>query len=214
MAIPNGALHIVASGTLPGGEAFAWGSWFDAGTGKVQADIDAILGTWVAAFNNTYGVTYRGMIPSTAAYTQVRAYYYTGGSTAAVVSQSGLTGVGTGATAPLPNQCCLVVTLMTGRPGRRYRGRIYLPFIGAALTSGQLTSAQCTTYANAVAGHLSAVKDANGTGGFQPANPAVMSSVVSALTPITQVRVDSKIDIQRRRAEKQVASFSATGAVT
>lgn len=70
---------------------------------------------------------------------------------------TGTTSGGVASTDDLPPQSACVVTINTGKVGRRFRGRIYLPgFAEAAQTSGQFVPAQltsiqtgCTTLQNA-----------------------------------------------------------------
>jgi hypothetical protein len=103
----------------------------------------------------------------------------------------------------MPNQVAIVVTLQTGFSGRRNRGRYYLPCTRlATLNLGQIPSTTVTAVALNAKAFLDAVNSAVG----QPVS--VLSQVAGSAKPVTGVRVDSKFDIQRRRANREAAIFT------
>lgn len=214
MPIPAGATHIVIAGTLPNGEEFSFGYWVDSGTVN-QTGLNGIQGSASLALVNNFLTTgvkalfYTGIV-----FTSLTAYYYDGGSTAALVSGGALSPsvAGTGAAQTLPNQIALVVSLLTGLPGRRRRGRAYLPpvIITAMGSTGLATTSAATTLVNAFASMLSAVKDSP----TSPAEPVVMSRVGTSMTPITQCRVDTRFDVHRSRASSETGAVGEFANVT
>lgn len=101
-----------------------------------------------------------------------------------------------------PHQVSLVTSLLTGRPGRSYRGRIYWPATGQVLDQGSLRvpSSELLALNLAVEGFLSSAEEA------QPTERAVTLSVVSdtlsATTPVTMISMGDVPDIQRRRRDR------------
>jgi hypothetical protein len=109
--------------------------------------------------------------------------------------------VGTGGFCPL--QVCMVATLITGAAGRRNRGRMYLPANGIGFGSHEFPNARVDAVCQALAAWLDALNTLDGSA-------VVVSQAGTSKRAITQVRVDSKPDIQRRRANAQVASHTHT----
>ena len=102
----------------------------------------------------------------------------------------------------------IVATLLTGRAGRSYRGRVYIPGTGATDASGNFTSALATGLATSVANFLSKAATRSLNGGVFI--PSVTSATRLENTPITRVRVDNVNDTQRRRRDKVIATASST----
>lgn len=106
---------------------------------------------------------------------------------------------------PLQVACC--VTLNTARAGSSYRGRSYMPIMGQAVNVGDAQIPQATmdsvaaAWSNAGGDCGDALGSALGIG-----NPTsvVVSRKLAAATPITGIKIDSRPDIQRRRAGNQV----------
>jgi hypothetical protein len=108
-------------------------------------------------------------------------------------------------TTAIPSECAAVLTLLTAKRGRRYRGRIYLP----AVDQGSI-NVDGTIVATATAG---IVQQWNGLATAAAAaqwTPVVASYGHGTLhgqptqwtpfaTPVTLVRMDSVMDVQRRR---------------
>lgn len=203
-----GTVKFIIGGTLAGGETFAWGYQCLGDPGMSQSALDSFNGAASAALTNNFLTTaVKALIPTTTVYRSVKTYLYGGGTSTILQSINNLTPVaGTGASAPLPNQCALVVTLKSGIPGRSNRGRSYLPLgcAGVITGDGQLSAANAQVVATAFASMLSAMKT-----GIAPIPPVISSSTKSASKPITSVSVDTKFDVQRRRARSQVADSIA-----
>jgi len=144
----------------------------------------------------------------------VKAYYYPANSqfSAVQAERTGLTGMVGSAGAHLPTQCSLVMTKLTGKPGRRNRGRMYIPATGVVMVTGHTaggTYVQGTV--NATAALFTAINETTLAGG----NPtvSVCSQFETAPATVTQVRGDDELDVQRRRADKIIAQTFYTAAV-
>lgn len=214
MAYSPGVIKTVVGGTLPSGEAFAFGWQMLADPATGQNALNQINGSCVAALTNNFlTVPVKALFPNTVRFQTLRNYLYIGGITAALVSEStGINIPGNSSTVSLPMQCAEVVTLETGVPGRRNRGRAYLPPVAQAnfTAAAQLDAASCTTLANAFADMLTAIN-----GNATPDVTCVVASATGSSTRnITRVHVDSIIDTQRRRRNKALPSSSIAAAVT
>jgi hypothetical protein len=152
------------------------------------------------------------LIPTDAGYDGVRVYSYndaTGKASFIADSPIGRPGRQTAGT-NLPNQCCIVVTLKTGVAGRRNTGRIYVPLtkwnVGAG---GQLASTDVTN----IAGWWSALFTQLNSAA-SPAHVGVLSQKYGTYHSATALTCDTKVDIQRRRANRLAATSKATVTVT
>lgn len=105
----------------------------------------------------------------------------------------------------MPSQCSLVVSLRTAMTGRSGRGRVYLPFTRVAQldATGQVSGIALATiaddfktFADAVIGALNGVLP-----GYQ--GPYVVSGTHGMANAVTRYVIDSKVDTQRRREDKQ-----------
>lgn len=116
------------------------------------------------------------------------------------VSPSGWVGTATLMYGPL--QTALCATTLTAHPGASYRGRQYFPghvfqpSQASGLISNTATDQTATLAANMGTGAASAVANSLGIG---TVDWVVYSPTKGIVTPITQVRVDNKLDTQRRR---------------
>ena len=104
----------------------------------------------------------------------------------------------------MPPQAATVVSLLTGRPGRSYRGRIYVPAWGGSLVSpgGRLGSPTTTQ----VAENVRTIKDIcvdECPATFVP-KMVVYSPKLDVVTPVTQLSVGDVVDTQRRRRDSMV----------
>lgn len=201
-----------------------FGVWVATDTAQGQADTEAAaaqLRTLIAAAPYVGALT--ACLSPDQAYDKVSVYAYPSGATKAAYGAdasfagSGLVGTGTARNAL---QCSLVATLGTGHRGSSYRGRIYLPFTGKTFgTNHQAQNADVDAIQAALAGTANNqnLLDDFRRAGIQhndtSANAVVWSRHLGIASPITSVRVDSRIDIQRRRAGKQVASYAKQGAL-
>jgi hypothetical protein len=142
-----------------------------------------------------------------------RAYYYSAGegnahAQAEDILTSPLSGTGAN---PLPTQTSLVCSLLTAFPGRRNRGRLYVPMNGKSLATGhQLTTGEVTSVANTMKALIDGVN-------AQLLGSATCRVVVGSNQPtppvVTKVRVDNEPDVQRRRADKILATSFALATI-
>ena len=208
--IPSGYSKTVLEGTLPGGEIWQCGIWANeapSDEAATQAQADA----FGADFTTTWGGSHNNIgnfWASNTGITQLRTYSYLDDSgKATYVGVHDLSHFGS-ATQSMPDQIALAITLQTGYSGRRRRGRIYWPVNAGALSSGQLSEAQCGNFCDFFATLL----DAWNTH-LASQSMVVLSQVAGNSHPITAIRVDSKLDTQRRRAQSMAANATATQAL-
>lgn len=133
MAFPGNVNRYVVSGTLPGGEAFAFGFYGEATDPSVtmQSLADTIVGNSLfTAFIAAAKSVLRG------SYTTVRTYRYASGTAAVDSGQANIaSGTGSGG-ADLPNPTSLAITLRTAVASRRGRGRVFIPVNGGGMATG------------------------------------------------------------------------------
>lgn len=109
-------------------------------------------------------------------------------------------------TVKMPPQCALTVTLLTDADrGPASKGRFYWLGGGFALgTAGEVASADLTAFGNAA---WAFVQDLGNWAGLDMTGlaPAVVSNVgAGSWRKVTGVRVDQRVDTQRRRARSAV----------
>ena len=213
MPIQPNTVHIVVSGSLAGGDEFSYGYWLNPAGVQSQATLDGLtsdaMSFWTTDFMTT---TVAGYFPTTTTWKKVRGYWYAGGSSAALVSESDFgTLAGTAAATTCPNQVAICVSQRTGIPGRRNRGRLYLP----APTSGILAAGQLgPSQAQGIADGVAAVFSAHNNSPNQVGVVIVASQTGTERNDVTEVLVDTRLDTQRSRANKQLATAVKSSAVT
>lgn len=106
-----------------------------------------------------------------------------------------------------PYQVAVVASLLTGRPGRSYNGRLYWPAIGAqiGIATLRLTAAQTQAIADATATLLRAIATAAPVGAALV--PVVVSHKLGTHQEVTSVRVGDVLDTQRRRRDSLVEAY-------
>jgi hypothetical protein len=212
MTIPVGTVKVVFGGSLPTPEKFAFSFWLGSTPITTQAAANTLATDIVTAFASTAKANVLAYLMNSGSYDNVKVYCYpVGGPTASVIGQATIaSGAGTGTSNPHPLQCAIVVSLRTSFAGRRNRGRLYLPLTSVALTAHQLTSSQCADIAGAMAAFFNSL-NANSSYG----DVSIVSQVGTGLvTKVSSVIVDSRVDVQRRRANRSVAIASNTQTVT
>lgn len=144
---------------------------------------------------------------------EVKVYYYPASSTHATQQAQAPLGPYAGTNGgSLPTQTSVVASLRTGLAGRHFRGRIYWPCTGVLIGVHQLSSAQTNALSAATANFLTALNAIPLAANHW--ETIVPSSNTSSGTPVTSVIVDSKLDVQRRRADKVGALYTQETAVT
>jgi len=205
---PAGAVKVIFDGITQGGEVFAHSFWFDAGTAPTQTDLELFRTAAKLTFDSILGTTaIKALFPTTTSYKNVNAYSYAGGPNVDRVAgkQALATWVGTSSSG-LPNQCAMVLSLITGVPGRSFRGRSYLPGPGTGQLSstGQISASTITALGTAWQGWVNGMQAG---GGGTPAWTAIVASATrNAKTPLIDLGFDTRMDVQRRRAAKQVVT--------
>lgn len=178
-------------GTATSSELFTWLSAVD-GLAKTMFGTTGVVNQWDTATK----------------YTSVAAYSYpaVGGAAAvAGVTSSGV--VGTSSSRSVPPQIAVVISERSGIAGRKGRGRMYYPMCNPTLApNGQLASSFCTTLANAVKVFFDGVNALSI--GSAASIVCIGSRDTGAGAPVTGIIVDTKLDTQRRRTDKIVATAS------
>lgn len=200
MAYPAGSGRVAIQGTVTDGEIFevtfgllnvlvANGTEANTLAQRIATHFTADLGGAAAAIMST-DMTYTG----------IKVYCYPeSGTKATYIGQAPMSVPGTSPTlGPLQVSC--VATLLTGLAGRRNRGRMYFPACGSAYAAGHLfIPAPVAALPPAIAQFFQDIaQDATAS-----AQPSVISLASSSGQAITQVTVNQRADIQRRRADKQ-----------
>ena len=107
-----------------------------------------------------------------------------------------------GGTAAMPTEVAVCATLLTGAPGRRARGRVYLGGLSQAALAGdgRVVAQGTQNLATGLARFFSEMdSDASGVLGF---NALVLSRVGGSVRVVTDVAVGDVFDVQRRRRNK------------
>lgn len=213
MTIPFGYSRNVFNGTLPGGEIFGWSLWCSeapSGQAATQAQANAVAAAFTSVSGDGTTMPPKQLINSAAAYTNVTTYSYElPGGKASAVAQASIAQAGVGTGAQLPNQCAVACTLHTGHAGRSNRGRVYLPLNSLTLGVGaQLSQTQAAQISLFLAKLITQINTA-----VNPGKVVVLSQKHGSSWPIIDVKVDTRVDIQRRRANRQAPAASGTSVV-
>lgn len=194
------------AGLMPGGEVWSVNPrYLSPGAGPVL-DYDELL-EWAEAIGTltqalVAGAPLRQLLSTAASITSVRVEY---------ITASGLMGqaaewvpalpVAGGGSPTKPFQSAIVGSLLTGRPGRSFRGRLYWPALNISLntTTLRIESGVAQGYANALADYLTDIGNAAPNG--DPAALVVVSQTRDVATPVTSISVGNVLDVQRRRRD-------------
>lgn len=216
MTIPNSPFtRFVLRGDIGGTQSWSTSFAMAPPPGTVsQSTLSGILASVSARAATWWNATTGGIGARNTADTRllgVDAYLYGGGSGAPASLQASIdyaTPLVGGSSTAHPTQTSIVVTLLTGLPGRSFRGRMYLPMTGGALGSNhQLVQANVTDYAAAAKAFMDGVNSDAVVPDFGRVSVAGSAGPI----PVTSVRVDSEPDVQRRRANKIQAAFYGIG---
>lgn len=201
-----GFVRLVAGGTMAGTQTWSTGVAVAAGgIEQTQTQVDGLLTAFRNAFTTLWGAAGAGVLgarnDSTVNLRTFRAYYYaTGAAPVTLQAAQDVAPInGTSSQAALPYQVAVVASLLTGRPGRSFRGRMYLPYTAATFAADhQLSQPNVDSLAAALKTMFDSINTYTTANG--PGDVAVAGS--AGPIPISQVRVDSELDIQRRRSDK------------
>lgn len=216
MPIPPDIMRVSMLGVGPGAEQFDVSFWLRTGAPALGTEANALAVQIRDLWQTNAATAYRALIPNTQRWSEIRLYSYpTGGPSAGVIGSAPITsanGTGTATAVQTPLQTAMTVSLLTQFAGRRTRGRMYLPASGKLMQSDSLWGlGDVTPVATATANFFTAVNALGGIG-----EVVVLSQITGGgqTVPVTSVRVDNKPDIQRRRANKLIATQAAVATVT
>lgn len=194
-------------GTLPGGEVWSCNPRYMPGENGVPINEYAELLDWaqgVAALNGgtVLPLDVLSLFGDAVVITTIRTEYIgTEGQllqAAEVNLADPIEGVGN---ATKPFQTSTVTSLLTGRPGRSYRGRLYWPTLAmpVSTTTLRIPSSTRDQFATQMAEFLSDTQQGAFAGA--PLRLAVVSQTQNTMTPVTQIQVGDVLDVQRRRRD-------------
>lgn len=225
MSVPYATVRLVASGTIAGTQTWSIGIRVapTAGGPFPNPINQATLDTWVtnrvinfrdwwSTVQGSGGAAIATLNTADTLLTALKGYYYPANSDAASVMSTPTFGTALAGTSSTnaPAQTALVASLLSTTPGRTGRGRLYLPGTGLPI-AGDHRSGAGTAGGSArnTASLLTAIN------GSSLAGSSVVCIVASTAgpRPITSVRVDNRPDVQRRRADKLLATGQVTIAV-
>lgn len=195
--------RFVISGTGPGSEIWQTGFSTIATTAITsQAGLQSAVNS-VAPFVNTFWTSLKPNLYPLYSIKALTAYQYVYPSNhAQYQAQATLTvSTGTQAVNAAPVDTCLVVSLRTAVPGRRTRGRMYIPcHAPAQTTDGCISSTVSTAIGTAVKTMLASVFTSTSLA------PVVVSRTGGTYETITGQVTDNKPDVQRRRENRLAAT--------
>lgn len=199
MPIPAGSWRVVLEGTLRGTQDFATGFWLSGAAytnhASMQTLSDSIRDSCVSQFLGHANK----VATNVDVFKRIRLYAYDGSGGAALdtcessIPDANGRGISTDGTLPL--QTCMVLTLRTARSGRSYRGRMYLPACGTALSDHEFSPLLVDEIGGGLKHWFDAINAAN------TPTVSVVSQKLGSAEFVTSVSVDSLPDIQRGRAQ-------------
>lgn len=220
MTYPNNHLYLTIhwgnSGVPP--EIGQCGLRFDTASAASQALVDGCAGAvstfWSAAtsaIEPDYKLQYIRLaqigtngkyVPGTVAYDHTYSGTVPGGGAAVL--------------ARYPLQVACAASLNTALPrGQAHRGRIYLPWINSNLQSGYVWQlADCNNRANTLSAMLTALNTAIGGPLSVFSKGTKAAPTVGAKNVVTSVKIGNRPDVQRRRANREVETYSTNWNVT
>ena len=207
-------------GAMPGGEQWSIGLR-TAGFTPTLADL-TILGTFASAWwTQLWALSASPRVFNVAGVTRdyctVRSINADGTTNQQVTVNPTTPDVGVLSNQNLPDQCALVVSLLTARSGRSFRGRSYLPITGAgALIAGKVDPSNVAT--PAVQFMQALILGLNGSSVVVPTPTSTQLTGAPRIAiqsktsgqpaaPVNTVRVGDVIDTQRRRRDKLVETY-------
>jgi hypothetical protein len=196
--------RIVINGSMAAG-AETWSTSFGVDqAGSIDTTPEA-LATWAQACMTYLGgagapaTALKALLSSAVRIENVQVYYYEDiGQPAFSQGQStsaSFSGSGNPAQAP---QVAVVASLLSARPGRSYRGRMYWPAQAATIANSLRWSGASAGMAGNFATMIGVLAR---SGSDVAAVPVIVSQKLLALTPVTRVSVGDVFDTQRRRRE-------------
>lgn len=208
-------VKLIANGGMPGGERWSCTLAFaappDGSYGMSQADMDLFAAQGLARWSTFLAASgTRASDYVTLQRVDVRQINSAGQTIrlSQVTPSAAVAGTGT---LQLPNQVATVVSLRTGVPGARGRGRIYLPLLAMSPEpTGRIPASYRTALAATVATMLNGLNsDIAPYGSPSGARLAVASGVgtIGDNPVVVQARVGDVLDTQRRRRDALVEAY-------
>lgn len=208
-------IRVIWRGTLPGGETWSISAAF-VPIGVVVAPQPQILMNQAATAVANAGIPndVRSKMSSAAVFTDVRLEQRTASGNLLAVGQGVRTAPEAGiGNANKPFQVALVLSLRTPVPGRRGRGRMYIPALAAPISTTSLRLAQADMDAVLAAMKTMLTNTGNllkGVFGDIPHKLAVHSKVGALETEVNALEIGDVLDVQRRRRDKAIENRTAT----
>jgi hypothetical protein len=210
----NQFVKIVVGGAIATTDRWSCGFAFRVSGGTPSAaDMNGIASGFATIFaTDFWDHTNGGKVdsPTTTSWDKCSTYFYPAGSATSTISGTVVLTPDFGSTAGvfIPPECAIVASLHTGFTGRQNRGRLYLPCPTQLVANGQLASTVCTNWATQIAQVYTHWNSAT-VGAL-----AFDGCIGTGETPIvTKVTIDSVVDSQRRRRNKQIPSSTGSGTV-
>jgi hypothetical protein len=189
-------------------ENWSFGVWFNCtGVGAPNpTDMNTLAASCLTAFGTFWTAALKGSNAAACVPNSCKAYFYDSGALVTSGLSTGTLAAGSG-TGPNPGYVARVVTLLTDFSGRSYRGRIYLPWTGAAVSGSTL---QWTSNASLLT-NLKTMFQAFSTailalpGPPTNANLAVVGATNATVANVHNLRMDTIPDTQHGRTRRLVA---------
>lgn len=213
MSHPFSYVRLLMYGTIQSVQTWSTGvslwnsAWGNLGNGDLNTWL-ATLDTAAKAWWTTGAAGLASSNDAAVNYLGIKAEWYDAGSTVAGASSTHAFSAAQPGTSGshLPTQCSLVVSTLSDNSGRRNRGRMYIPCTGTSLiANSKIASATVDQYVNSTQTWIQAL-NASSLAGSAP--QAVIASNIPVPVAITQLRADNEMDIQRRRADKILGSYT------
>lgn len=216
MPYPPEVARIVLSGGLPGGEIWTTGFWITNAAPHSQGQATALAQLTMAALTSADAsgamrVTAQHLFGNQTTFLKCQAYIYPDGSNkAAYIGEADVPQPYAGPYGDVtPNQIALVLSLRTQLPGRRNRGRMYLPATGLNFNNEGQAGLGTTEPVSAAWATFFTDQNASTEG-----KVVVVSAVGTTATPVSSVQMDTRADVQRRRANAEKPVGISVQAVT
>ena len=207
-----GENHLLYSftGTLPGGEVWSCGLRTAGALGSTsQVTLDALAANAVIQWSTFHAVSANNLGTTVVFDLATVRVISTAGLTIGQAEGSPAAPVTGGGAVSKPNQCAVVVTVLTATAGRRGRGRFYVPVLAGSVTAlGRLTAVHRDSLADTAANLLSGL-NAGLANAVYPARIGVQSQTGLTSAVATSIRVGDVWDTQRRRRDNLVESYTS-----
>lgn len=180
----------------------------------LQEIADKIGNAWLNMLNAPFasGFIWRSRMSTAVNYSTVDTYALDAAGKATGQAQYvfGANVNGTNTNPQLPPEVALVASLRTGLPGRSKRGRLYLGgfTVSDVVVGGTVQGSLRVHLATALADFGSVMKFPIGAG-IDRLNWSVLSRTLTQTNRIEEVRVGSLWDVQRRRQNGMIETFSS-----